>query len=144
MRVANIPQSCISQKALRILKNNTPPTTIWNYLKPEKEFLPADRTAMTIAGEKYFESPTEDDIEAWPSVLREARDKELCFSAFGALTWYLTALKIERDLITLGNFAWYDPIRKASSLVLDGQSLINLEVSFCHLLSFLFHANNPS
>lgn len=38
-------------------------------------------------------------------------------------------LKIERDLITQGNFTWYDPIRKATSLVLDGQTLINLEVS---------------
>lgn len=84
---------------------------------------------MTVAGEKYFESATEDDIEAWPSVLREAQEKELCFSAFGGLLWYLTMLKIERDLVTLGNFTWYDPIRKASSLVLDGQSLINLEVS---------------
>ena len=37
-------------------------------------------------------------------------------------------LKIERDLITCGNFAWYDPIRKSSTLVLDGQSLINLEI----------------
>lgn len=42
--------------------------------------------------------------------------------------WYLSLLKIERDLITCGNFSWYDPIRKASSLVLDGQSLINLEI----------------
>lgn len=61
-------------------------------------------------------------------MLQEAREKELVFSALGGLTWYLTQLKIERDLISLGNFSWYDPIRKASSLVLDGQSLINLEI----------------
>lgn len=83
---------------------------------------------MTLSGEKYFTSATEDDNEAWPAVLSEAKEKELCFSAFGALLWYLTMLKIERDLITLGNFQWYDPIRKATSLVLDGQSLINLEI----------------
>jgi DNA mismatch repair protein MSH6 len=35
---------------------------------------------------------------------------------------------IERDLITVGNFTWYDPIRKSTSLVLDGQTLINLEI----------------
>lgn len=123
-----IEQSCISAKAVRILKNNTSPTAIWNYLKSEKEFLTADRAAMKIEGERYFESAVTDDSDAWPAVLRQARDKELVFSAVGALVWYLSTLKIERDLITLGNFDWYDPIRKASSLVLDGQSLINLEI----------------
>lgn len=113
---------------MRILKNNTSPTTIWNHLKPEKEFLSADKTSLKLDGERYFESPDSDNIDAWPAVLREARNKELVFSAVGGLTWYLSQLKIERDLITLGNFAWYDPIRKASSLVLDGQSLINLEI----------------
>ena len=31
-----LEKGCISMKALRMLKNNTPPTTIWNYLKPDK------------------------------------------------------------------------------------------------------------
>jgi DNA mismatch repair protein MSH6 len=123
-----IEKSCISAKALRILKNNTPPTTLWNLLKPTKEFWPADITMREIEVNKYFQSPTEDDIEAWPPVLREAREQELVMSAFGALLQYLRTLKIERDLVTLGNFQWYDPIRKATSLVLDGQSLINLEI----------------
>ena len=110
------------------MKNNTSLTTIWNYLKSEKEFLPADKALLRINGERYFESPDSDNSDAWPIVLREATAKENVFSAFGALLWYLTTLKIERDLVTLGNFSWYDPIRKATSLVLDGQSLINLEI----------------
>lgn len=123
-----LEKSCISAKALRILKNNTGPTTIWNYLKPNKEFWPADITAREIDACGYFVSK-EDDLEStWPSVLREARDKELVMSAFGALAFYLRMLKIDRDIITLGNMSWYDPIRKATSLVLDGQSLINLEI----------------
>ncbi|OAL05848.1 DNA mismatch repair protein Msh6 [Phaeosphaeriaceae sp. SRC1lsM3a] len=122
-----IEKSCISAKALRILKNNTGPNTIWNFCKP-KEFWPADITIREIEANNYFESPTEDNIEAWPPVLREARDQELVMSAFGALLQYLRTLKIERDLVTCGNFQWYDPIRKATTLVLDGQSLINLEV----------------
>ncbi|KAL6703792.1 DNA mismatch repair protein msh6 [Coniothyrium glycines] len=123
-----LEKSCISAKALRILKNNTGPTTLWNYLKPIKEFWSADMTIRELDVNKYFESPTEEDVEAWPPVLRESREQELVFSAFGALLQYLRTLKIERDLITLGNFQWYDPIRKATSLVLDGQSLINLEI----------------
>ncbi|PPJ52403.1 hypothetical protein CBER1_10422 [Cercospora berteroae] len=124
-----LEKGCISAKALRILKNNTSPTTIWNYLKPDKEFLTADKTRMKINGEAYFEKPDDEEgAHDWPKVLTEAKDKDLVFSALGALTWYLSLLKIERDLLTCGNFSWYDPIRKASSLVLDGQSLINLEI----------------
>ncbi|KAL1656808.1 DNA mismatch repair protein msh6 [Didymella pomorum] len=123
-----VEKSCISAKALRILKNNTPPTALWNWLKPTKEFWPADITIREVEVNKYFESPTEENIEAWPPVLREAREQETVMSAFGALLQYLRTLKIERDLVTLGNFQWYDPIRKATSLVLDGQSLINLEI----------------
>ncbi|OCK86084.1 DNA mismatch repair protein MutS [Lepidopterella palustris CBS 459.81] len=123
-----LEKSCISAKALRILKNNTSPTTIWNYLKPAKEFWAADVTCREIDASDYFVSPDQDNVEAWPAVLREAREKELAMSAFGALLQYLRTLKIERELVTLGNFSWYDPIRKATSLVLDGQSLINLEI----------------
>jgi len=123
-----LEKSCISAKALRILKNNTSPTTIWNYLKPGKEFWPADITCREIDASGYFVSADKDNAEAWPTVLQEAREKELVMSAFGALLQYLRMLKIERDLVTLGNFSWYDPIRKATSLVLDGQSLINLEI----------------
>ncbi len=111
----------VSVKTLRILKNNTGPTTIWNYLKPGKEFWEAHITIKELEASEYFP-------EAWPAVLEKAKEKELLMSAFGALTQYLRTLKIERDLITIGNFSWYDPIRKSSSLVLDGQTLINLEV----------------
>ncbi|EXJ81328.1 DNA mismatch repair protein MSH6 [Capronia epimyces CBS 606.96] len=111
----------VSMKTLRILKNNTGPTTIWNYLKPGKEFWEGHITAKEIDASDYF--PMD-----WPEVLQQARDKDLLMSALGALIQYLRTLNIERDLVTLGNFTWYDPIRKATSLVLDGQTLINLEV----------------
>ena len=123
-----LEKGCLSTKALRLLKQNTPPTTIWNHLKPDKEFLTAEKTRMKINGEGYFDKDVEDSVDTWPAALREAKDKELVFSALGALITYLSMLKIERDLITCGNFSWYDPIRKASTLVLDGQSLINLEI----------------
>ncbi|KIW98700.1 uncharacterized protein Z519_00361 [Cladophialophora bantiana CBS 173.52] len=111
----------VSVKTLRILKNNTSPTTIWNYLKPGKEFWEGHITVKEIEAENYF--PTE-----WPEGLQQVKEKDLLMSALGALIQYLRSLKIERDLLTIGNFAWYDPIRKATSLVLDGQTLINLEV----------------
>ncbi|KAJ5675578.1 DNA mismatch repair protein msh6 [Penicillium macrosclerotiorum] len=123
-----LEKSCVSQKTLRILKNNTGPTTLWNHLKPGKEFWEADITLKELDASNYFVSNDDDNITAWPETLREARDKELLMSAFGALVQYLRMLKIERDLVTIGNFTWYDPIKKASSLVLDGQTLINMEI----------------
>ena len=123
-----LEKSSLSQKAQRILKNNTGPTTIWNYLKPGKEFWEADITVRELDASEYFTVEDGDNLEAWPVALREARDKELVMSAFGALVQYLRVLKLDNDLVTIGNFSWYDPIRKASSLVLDGQTLINMEI----------------
>ena len=117
----------LSTKASRILKNNVGPTTIWNNLKPGKEFWDAEHTKREIDANEYFVSD-EDDTKEWPMALRNTENKGLLMSALGALIYYLRVLKIERDLLTLGNFTWYDPIQKASSLVLDGQTLINLEV----------------
>ncbi|PYH78425.1 DNA mismatch repair protein Msh6 [Aspergillus uvarum CBS 121591] len=123
-----LEKSTVSTKALRILKNNTGPTTIWNYLKPRKEFWEGDITVRELDASDYFVSEDGNNLQAWPEALREARDKELVMSAFGALVQYLRILKLDRDLITIGNFSSYDPIKKASSLVLDGQTLINMEI----------------
>lgn len=128
-----LEKSCLSSRALKILKNNTGPTTIWNWLKPTKEFWPADITAREIDASGYFVNNPEDkdgeeEPSTWPKVLEKARDDELVMSAVGALIQYLRTLKIERELVSLGNFAWYDPLQKATSLVLDGQTLINLEI----------------
>ncbi|EEQ32901.1 DNA mismatch repair protein msh6 [Microsporum canis CBS 113480] len=123
-----LEKSVMSTKALRILKNNTSPTTLWNYLKPVKEFWEADMTVRELNAGEYFGPGDQSNLETWPHVLRDAQDKDLVMSAFGALLQYLQMLKIGRDLVTIGNFTWYDPIKKASSLVLDGQTLINLEI----------------
>jgi DNA mismatch repair protein MSH6 len=124
-----LEKSFVSVKALRILKNNTTPTTIWNHLKANTEFWSADTTRRELECSGYFSSDTEDDVEdVWPEALQEIKDNDLAMSAFGALVQYLRTLKLERELLSQGNFARYDPIQKATSLVLDGQTLINLEI----------------
>lgn len=123
-----LEKSCISVKALRILKNNTSPTTIWNYLKTGKEFWGADVTRRELECNGYFLTDEPGGDEAWPETLSEAKEKDSAMSAFGALVQYLRTLKLERNLLTQGNFAWYNPIQKATTLVLDGQTLINLEI----------------
>ncbi|KIN02401.1 hypothetical protein OIDMADRAFT_162578 [Oidiodendron maius Zn] len=123
-----LEKSCISTKALRILKNNTTPTTIWNHLKPGKEFWDAELAKRELDCSGYFPSDSAEGEEVWPETLQAARNKDLLISAFGALVHYLRTLKLERDLLTQGNFTWYNPIQKDTTLVLDGQTLINLEV----------------
>ncbi|KAI0844351.1 DNA mismatch repair protein Msh6 [Daldinia vernicosa] len=122
-----LEKSRISTKALRILKNNTSPTTIWNYFKSGSEFWEADLTRRELDCNGYF-AETEGAEERWPGTLAEAKDKELLMSALGALVQYLRVLKIERSLLSQGNFTWYNPIHKNGTLILDGQTLINLEI----------------
>ncbi|KAI0179088.1 DNA mismatch repair protein Msh6 [Hypoxylon sp. FL1284] len=122
-----LEKSHISTKALRILKNGTSPTTIWNYFKSGSEFWEADLTRRELDSNGYF-SQEDGAEEHWPGVLAEAKDKDLLMSALGALVQYLRLLKIERDLLSQGNFTWYDPIRKNGTLILEGQTLINLEI----------------
>lgn len=118
----------ISMKATQILKTNTALTTIWNKLAPGKEFWEARTTIREIISAKYFSKDEPEDMDKWPEVLVNSQDKELVLSALGGLLSYLQHLKIDKDLVSIGNFVWYDPIRKATSLVLDGQTLKNLEI----------------
>ena len=123
-----LEKSCVSTGAMRILKNNTGPTTLWNHLKPGKEFWTSDITCRELDASGYFVADGCAGAEAWPEILRKSREKDILISAFGALVQYLRTLKIERELLTLGNISWYDPIKKANSLILDGKTLINLEI----------------
>ena len=124
-----LEKSCSSTKAIRILKNSTGPSTSTVSLKPGKEFWTADTACRELDAGRYFVNDDGDNIEAWPEPLRQAREEhEHVMSAFGALVQYLRTLQIDRALVTLGNVSWYDPIRSAGTLVLDGKTLINLEV----------------
>ncbi|KXJ86865.1 muts domain V-domain-containing protein [Microdochium bolleyi] len=124
-----LEKSKLSTKALRILKNNTSPTTIWNYFKTGSEFWEADTTRRELDCSGYFANAEDPDAEeVWPTVLAEARDKDVLMSSLGALIQYLRILKIEQNLLSQGNFNVYSPIHRNGTLVLDGQTLINLEI----------------
>lgn len=121
-----IEKSKLSTKALRILKNNTSPTTIWTNLKPGTEFWDADSSRRELDCGKYFVN--DDGEEAWPEALQQHKDDDLVMSALGGLVSYLRFLKLERPLLSQGNFEVYSPIQKNGTLILDGQTLVNLEV----------------
>ncbi|KAF7556476.1 hypothetical protein G7046_g6300 [Stylonectria norvegica] len=121
-----LEKSRLSTKALRILKNNTSPTTIWTHLKPGTEFWDAETSRRELNCGKYF--TTDSPEEVWPEALQQAKDDDLVMSATGALVSYLKFLKLERPLLSQGNFETYNPIQKNGTLILDGQTLINLEI----------------
>ncbi|PHH55909.1 DNA mismatch repair protein msh6 [Ceratocystis fimbriata CBS 114723] len=119
----------VSTKALRILKNNTAPSTLWNYKKSGTDFWDADTTRRELKCGGYFTGGEDgqDEIE-WPKTLEKHKGKDNLMSALGGLIQYLRTLKMESSLISQGNFSWYSPIQKNGTLILDGQTLINLEV----------------
>jgi DNA mismatch repair protein MSH6 len=49
-------------------------------------------------------------------------------SALGGLMHYLRLLKLEHNLVSQRNFEWYNPIHRNGTLILDGQTLMNLEI----------------
>jgi DNA mismatch repair protein MSH6 len=67
----------LSTKALRILKNNTGPTTIWNYLKPGTEFWEADTARRELDCSGYFTGDGKEDDAPWPQNLAERRTRTL-------------------------------------------------------------------
>lgn len=122
-----LEKSHLSTKALRILKNSTSPTTIWTHLKSGTEFWDADTTIRELSAAKYF-SGDEDSEDVWPEVLEQQKDNDLVMSAVGGLVSYLRFLQLERPLLSQGSFEMYSPIQKNGTLVLDGQTLVNLEI----------------
>ncbi|KKA29460.1 hypothetical protein TD95_003108 [Thielaviopsis punctulata] len=117
----------LSTKALRILKNNTAPSTLWNYKKAGTDFWDADTTRRELRCGGYFVDG-DGNAAAWPETLETHMDKDNLMSALGALVQYLRTLKMESSLVSQGNFSWYSPIQKNGTLILDGQTLINLEI----------------
>ncbi|RCI13534.1 hypothetical protein L249_5545 [Ophiocordyceps polyrhachis-furcata BCC 54312] len=117
-----LEKSCLSARARRVLKNNTSPTTIWTQLRPGSEFWDADTSRRELGCGDYFGD------EAWPEALQRRQDDDAVMSALGALVSYLKFLKLEQPLLSQGNFETYSPIQSRGTLVLDGQTLANLEI----------------
>ncbi|CCJ29107.1 unnamed protein product [Pneumocystis jirovecii] len=115
----------VTPQTIKLLKNSGINEMICNFIKPNIEFWNEQTTESEILMNGYFEN---NDYKSWPSALQKARDYPLALSSVGGLIWYLKTLKMDKTLCTLGNFEWYDPIQKTSSLILDGQTLKNLEI----------------
>ncbi|OAD06817.1 hypothetical protein MUCCIDRAFT_33695 [Mucor lusitanicus CBS 277.49] len=117
----------LSKTTTRLLKSilNEP---LWNMLKPDTEFWDARITEDEISIHEYFGPEGDLANEQLTVAMTEARKDPLLMSAFGGLIWYLRSLKLDKELLSAKHVLMYDPIRNATSLVLDGQTLANLEI----------------
>lgn len=114
----------MSPASMKALKAVLSPNAILNWIKPETEFWDEERARVEVRDAEYFDG----DLDTWPKMVKSMLADPGSGSAFGGLLWYLKNLKLDRDLCSLGNFNEYDPLQSFSSLVLDGQSLINLDI----------------
>lgn len=109
----------------KILKNVLSVEAIFNWIKPDTEFWDEERTGAELRDARYFGDLDQED---WPLAVKNMLSCPAATGAFGGLLWYLRNLKLDRDLCSIGNFSQYDPLQARTSLVLDGQSLVNLDI----------------
>lgn len=120
----------MSKATAKIIKNCVPDGQL-NYLVSALEFWDSKLTCDDIDRSEYFANGTGDfqvRSNNWPLALKDAIPIEHLMSAVGGLLFYLRTLKLDKDLFSAKNFLTYNPIRKSTSLVMDGQTLMNLEI----------------
>lgn len=120
-----IEKGRLTAKTLKVVKVSCPPDTTFLPLKPESEYWDSERTLLELREAHYFAYP---DMATWPAAVQRCTKDETALAALGGLVAYLRDLKLDKDLCSMGNFSWYEPLQRTSSLVLDGQSLVNLEI----------------
>lgn len=114
----------LSKLSLNILKTIHPQMTSRKALT---EFWEAQNTIDQVDLKGYFKT-TENNEGKWPDALSKYKDDKLVMSAFGGCVSYLRDLKLDEDLISMSNFNIYQAHETPSFLILDGQTLQNLEV----------------
>jgi DNA mismatch repair protein MSH6 len=107
-----------SSETTRAIKTLLPAALITEAVS-DKEFWGKSKITNELDMGQYF--------SCWPDTLKSVHDaSQLSFLAFGALLWYLRELKLDRGLLSYQNFAILKP--DSSSMVLDGQTLLNLDI----------------
>jgi len=157
------PKGGLSRETMAVIKQSVGGAQ-FSPLVPEQQFWDASTTVTNLELGKYFanrpaDSGAEDAAAAagvgsyplWPAALREAIDVPLMMSAFGGLVSYFRTLLLDENLLGQGTFRPYDPLQHGASLLLDGQTLQNLEILENNvdrgrkgtLLSLLCHCSSP-
>ncbi|PWA00191.1 hypothetical protein BB558_002372 [Smittium angustum] len=129
----------LTQATWKVLRNTCGISTLWNGLIPNETFWNFKTTCSELKSNLYFgeKESLGNSIKnnqsnmAYPPVLEELEKSsigKLVLTAVGGLVSYLRSLKLDRELVSLGNFEIYTPLRNKLSLMLDGSTLSNLDV----------------
>ncbi|KAI9359283.1 putative DNA mismatch repair protein Msh6 [Zopfochytrium polystomum] len=119
-----LEKGLVSPITARLLKNCLD-NPIYNYLLPDEEFWDSATTLMELEASGSF---AENGVTTWPPAMAAVFDNAIALSAIGGLVSYLRTLKLDSELLSARNFHEYDPLRQSGSLIIDGQTLLNLEV----------------
>ena len=117
----------LSSAVLKLVKYNSAPGCIYNYLRKDDEFYDVDKTVHEL-NTKYTKVPeiiAKDFIEDF--------EKHVALNAFGGLLSYLQFLKLDKNIIEMDKVTNYDQFICSSTsnqkyMVLDGITLQNLEI----------------
>ncbi|KAJ3210844.1 DNA mismatch repair protein msh6 [Entophlyctis luteolus] len=116
-------------KTQKLIKNclNNP---LCNYLMPDTEYWSSAATIDELSRTYYFGKLSEsaEVFVEYPSAVAACIEEPIAVSSLGGLLSYLRTLKLDKDLVSARNFNVYDPLSQSGHLVLDGQTLLNLEV----------------
>jgi DNA mismatch repair protein MSH6 len=122
-------KNTLSSYTMDLLRQNLV-NPVMNPMSP-KEWWDAQTTIEKLTFEKYFRQSTtnsESESPNWPPVIREYQNNPLAMSALGGCISFLHQLMLDEELVSLRNFKKFDVLAHANSLILDGRTLLHLEV----------------
>ncbi|THH18729.1 hypothetical protein EW146_g2311 [Bondarzewia mesenterica] len=120
----------LSVSTTRLLKSVLPASCLWTSLREVEGF----GYKKTLDELKVLypvddgEMDDNDELGGVPDAIRSMVGCRSAIEALGAMMWYLRQLNIDKDILTMGNFNVYDPMKRGQGLVLDGQTLAHIEV----------------
>ncbi|KAG2059752.1 DNA mismatch repair protein Msh6 [Suillus hirtellus] len=125
----------LSVQTTRLLKSILPGSCLWTSLRDVEGFTYPqtinELNSMFSEANTGGEDTMDEDAElssAVPQSIRDMASYRAAMEALGALMWYLRQLNIDKDLLTMRNFDVYDPMKRGTNVVLDGQTLAHVEV----------------
>ena len=114
----------VSKPTLKILKNNLI-NVQYNYLHSVTEFWNAEATMDELLNGNLLDGKK---LDEWPQSLKDIVNEPEALSALGGLMSYLRNLKLDKQMISANNIHPYKMSGTNGTMLLDGQTLLNLEV----------------
>ncbi|KAI3642675.1 hypothetical protein MP228_012230 [Amoeboaphelidium protococcarum] len=106
----------LSPKVVKLIKSSLPNNVQMTPLIMYEQFYDAVKAVDEIARHEYSQS------------LAKCSQNELVLSSLGAIIYYLQSLNLDQQVLTQCSVTQYDPLQFQQSLIIDGQSLLNLEI----------------